>query len=118
LLYVANGFFDGGNDDDRRRSACTDTAFRTGAAASGFMNATGRLAVVTALLALRNDYIVFIRGVMPCLMRAGISHLMSGHGAVLDARVGGSVMVHAAFSRRQPSHASHGQGDDQQAQEE
>ena len=82
------------------------------------MNVARCFAVVAVLFGLHAKYIVLERGVVPCFMRACIGHLMPKHSAVLDAGVDGSLVVHAAFSRREPSHASHRQGDDQQAQEE
>jgi hypothetical protein len=114
LLYVADGFFEGRNNNDRRRSACANAAFRAGAAASGFMNTVRCLAVVAGLFILRDRLPMFGHVLVPCFMRFHALHLVHKHRAVARAAINGSLMVHAAFCCRYPGHASHGQGHDKQ----
>lgn len=117
-MHAADGFFDRGKDNDRRRSTCADTALRAGAAAGSFMNVARCLAVVAGLFVLRGCLPMVGHVLVPCFMRFHILHLVHKHGGVARAAINGSLMVHAAFCCCYPGHAPHRQGHDKQEQEE
>jgi len=117
LLHVAEGFFDSINDEHRRGSTCANAAFRTGAAAGFMIAATHLLTIIAGVLALRVLSTIFRSGFMRHAVRRFFCRVWRLQVAMFHVAIQRGLTDHAALLPRHSGHASHREGDDEQAQE-